>query len=139
MINVPDVPHPSPPKTIVTGENEFDLLCSNYIFLNLFLVVEPTSMLPGSFTVNIDLNTQPTSESLIENQDYFVSNKKSTATKINAHQIDETRSKRKKRLRKQVQLQQRSAIGESSQIEEQINDTNEDEEEEEEEENTKIY
>jgi hypothetical protein len=110
------------------------------MFFVLFLVLEPTSMPSGSFTVNIDLNTQSTTESLMEKPNSLTSNIKSATTKINAHQVDKMKStgrKRRKRPRKQVQLKQRSMIGESSQIEEQIDDTSE--EDDDEEENTKIY
>lgn len=94
-------------------------------------------MPPGSFTVNIDLNTQPTTESLMEKPNSLTSNIKSATTKINA-QTKSTGRKRRKRPRKQVQLKQRSTIGESSQIDD-TTDEDDEEEEDEEEENTKIY
>jgi hypothetical protein len=89
-------------------------------------------MSPRSLTVNVDLYTQPTTKSLIGNQDHLASNVTPIKTKT---------KKRRKQPRKRAQLKQRSAIGESSHSEEQINDINveEDEEEEDDDENTKIY
>ncbi len=81
--------------------------------------------------VNVDLYTQPTTEHLIENQDHLA---------FNVTPIKTTSKKRRKQPRKRTQLKQRSAIGESSQSEEQIDDIHiEEDEDEEDYENTKIY
>jgi hypothetical protein len=76
--------------------------------------------------VNVDLYAQPTTDSLIENQDY------SASTRI---PIQKNSKKGRKRPRKRTQLKQRSAIGESSHTEEQIDDSSEDEDDE----NAEIY
>ncbi|CAF3988605.1 unnamed protein product [Rotaria sp. Silwood2] len=124
MVQVPDTPKPSPPKTRVT-------------------VLEPTSVSSRPLTVNVDLYTQSKNESLIENQDYLPSKVTTIETKTSANQTDEDKStskKRRKQPRKQAHLKQRTLIGESLYIDEQIDDTSEEEEEDfDEEENTKIY
>ncbi len=56
------------------------------------------------------------------NQDHLASNVAPVITKTNLHQTN--RKKRRKQPRKRTQLKQRSAIGESSHSEEQIDDIN---------------
>ncbi|CAF3766322.1 unnamed protein product [Rotaria sordida] len=125
VVQVPDTPNPSSPKTFVT-------------------VVKPTSTSSKPLTVNVDLYSQPTTESLIENQDYLPSKVITIETKTNTNQIYENTStykKRRKQPRKQTQLKQQTAIGASPHTGEQTDNTSEDEDadEEEEEGNTKIY
>ncbi|CAF4974867.1 unnamed protein product [Rotaria sp. Silwood1] len=87
-------------------------------------------------------NSQPTTESLIENQDYLLSKVITIETKTNTNQTYENTStykKRRKQPRKQIQLKQQTAIGVSPHIDEQTDNISQDEDADEEEENTKIY
>ncbi|CAF4635733.1 unnamed protein product [Rotaria sp. Silwood1] len=127
IAQVPDIPNPSSPKTVVTGKK-----------------LEPTSASPRPLTVSVDLYSQPITESLIENQDYLPFKVTTNETKTHTNQTYENKSRskmRRKQPRKQVQLKQRTGIGESLYIDEQTDDTSEDEDtdDEQEEENTKIY
>ncbi len=80
-------------------------------------------------TVKVDLHPQPRTELLTENQDY-------SASKIKINTAQTNSKKRRKQPRKRTQSKQRTAINESSDVEEQIDDISEDEYEDE---NTEIY
>jgi hypothetical protein len=88
----------------------------------------------------VNVYSQPTTESLIENQGHLTSNEIPVETKITSNQIQDkktTSKKRRKQRRKRAQLKQRTAIDGSPHMEEQIDDSSEDDEDEDE--NTKIY
>lgn len=98
------------------------------IVFSWILVFEPTSAL--SKPLNVNVYSQPKTESLIENEAYL-STKMSTigikAATNQTYQNKLTNKKRRKRSRRKVQLKQRTTFGESSVIDEQPDDISEEE------------
>ncbi len=108
----------------------------------LFLVTEPTSISPKRLTVNVNVYSQPITDSLIETQKHLTSNMAPIEPKSNSNQVLDNKAtpkKRRKQRRKRPQLKQRSAFDESIHLEEETDDTSEDEEEDDDDENAKIY